>query len=58
MPDHENRFDEVIRKSREARARMNAAQRAKAVADEERANALREEREPAFTEGDSTPPKP
>ena len=58
MSGFENRFAEVQRKSREARAKLNAAQQAKAVIEEQKATAIREQREqpdPANREWDSAP---
>jgi hypothetical protein len=56
MTEFENRFAEVQRKSREARARLDARQQTKAAAEQERADALREQRESPYSEWDSTPP--
>jgi hypothetical protein len=59
MSGYENRFAEVQRRSREARAKLYAAQEARAVADERKADAIREQREqpdPAYSEWDSAPP--
>lgn len=58
MADSENRFAEVQRKSREARARLDANQRAKAEAEEQRTEAQRQQREPAYSEWDSAPSDP
>jgi hypothetical protein len=55
MADSENRFAEVQRKSREARARLNATQQAKAAAEQQRAETERQQREPAYSEWDSAP---
>jgi hypothetical protein len=57
MPEYENRFAEVQRKSREARARLDAKQQAKAAAEEQRAEAIRNERESSTRELDPAPPK-
>jgi hypothetical protein len=56
MPEFENRFAEVQRKSREARARLDAKQQARLTAEEQRAEAIRNDRESFAKESDPTPP--
>lgn len=51
----ENRFAEVQRRSREARAKLNATQQAKAAAEDRKANAIREQREQPYSEWDAAP---
>jgi len=59
MSGYENRFAEVQRRSREARAKLDANQQAKAAAEEQKVAAIRDQREqpePAYSEWDAAPP--
>ena len=58
MSGSENRFAEVQRRSREARAKLDANQQAKAAAEERKVAAIRDQREqpdPPYSEWDSSP---
>jgi hypothetical protein len=59
MSGSENRFAEFKRRSREARAKLDANQQARAAAEEQKVAAIRDQREqpdPAYSEWDAAPP--